>query len=196
MTIRTLTTAAALTLATAAATPALADAERYVLDSSHSQIVFSYNHLGFSTSYGMFSGFEGEISFDREEPSASSVSVAFPVRSMLTGWEARFEHFMSADFFDAAEDEMVTFTSTAIEVTSDTTALITGDLTLNGVTQEVVLDATLNQTGDHPMEGKPWAGFEATTTLLRSDFNVGAFAPYVSDEVEVRISIEAMKADA
>ncbi|AUC51919.1 hypothetical protein CDO87_01335 [Sagittula sp. P11] len=169
--------------------------EAWTLDPSHSQIVFTYNHLGYSTGTGMFSGFEGTIDWDAEDPAASSVSVSFPVMSMLTGWEARFEHFMSPDFFDASEDEMVTFESTSIEVTGEDTALITGDLTLNGVTKEVVLDAKLNQQMDHPMEGKPWAGFDATTTLVRSDYNVGAFAPYVSDEVEVSISIEAMKAD-
>ena len=175
--------------------PAFAATETYVLDPSHSQIVFNYSHLGFSTSYGMFSGFDGTIAFDQEDPAASSVSVSFPVRTMLTGWEGRFEHLMGGDFFGADEDEMVTFESTGIEVTGDTTALITGDLTLNGVTKSVVLDATLNQAGDHPMEGKPWAGFSATTTLVRSDFEVGAFAPYVSDEVEVMISVEAMKAE-
>lgn len=176
-------------------TPAFATSETYVLDASHSQIVFSYDHLGYSTTYGMFSGFEGEIAFDQTDPAASSVSVSFPVRTMLTGWEARFEHFMSADFFGASDDEMVTFVSTGIEVTGENSALITGDLTLNGITKAVVLDATLNQSGDHPMEAKPWAGFAATTTLLRSDFEVGAFAPFISDEVDVMISIEAMKAE-
>ena len=185
---------AAAFLATTA-TAALAEPEAYTIDSSHSQIIFSYNHLGYSTGYGMFSGFEGEIMYDAEDPANSSVTVSMPVMSMLTGWEARFDHFMSEDFFAATEDEMVTFTSTSIEVTGDNTALITGDLTLNGVTKEVVLDAVLNQAGDHPMEGKPWAGFSATTTLIRSDFEVGAFAPYVSDEVAVQISFEAMKAE-
>ena len=182
-------------IAALAAAPAFAEAEKYTVDASHAQIVFSYNHLGFSTGYGMFSGYDGEIMFDQAEPAASSVSVSFPVRSMLTGWEARFEHFMSADFFDAADDEMISFASTGIEVTGETTALITGDLTLNGVTKPVVLDGVLNQAGDHPMEGKPWAGFSATTTLLRSDFNLGAFAPFISDEVQVQISLEAMKAE-
>ncbi len=186
---------AAAVLATSFAAPAIASTENYVLDASHSQILFSYNHLGYSTTWGMFSGFEGEIAFDQEDPAASSVNVSFPVRSMFTGWEARFNHFMDEDFFGADEDEMVTFTSTGIEVTGDTTALITGDLTLNGITKSVVLDATLNQTGDHPMQEKPWAGFDATTTLLRSDFEVGAFAPFVSDEVEVMISIEASIAE-
>lgn len=179
----------------AAATVATADAEKYVLDASHSQIVFSYNHLGFSTTYGMFSGFDGEVMFDQEDPASSSVSVSMPVKSMFTGWEARYGHLMSPDFFDASDDELVSFSSTGIEVTGENTAHITGDLTINGVTKSVVLDAKLNAAGDHPQAGKPWAGFDATTTLLRSDYNVGAFAPWISDEVSVMISIEAMKAD-
>lgn len=188
-------TLSAAALLAAVSTTAIAAPEAYTLDASHSQIVFNYNHLGYSTSYGMFSGFNGEIQFDQEDPAASSVAVSFPVMSMLTGWEERFAHFMSPDFFDGTDEEMVTFTSTSIEVTGDNTALITGDLTLNDVTKSVVLDAKLNQIGDHPMAGKPWAGFDATTTLLRSDYNLGQFAPFVSDEVQVMISVEAMKAE-
>ena len=178
--------------------PAFAAPVTYTIDSSHAQIVFTYDHVGYSTGFGMFSGFGGEVVFDAEAPAASTVSVSFPVRSMLTGWEARFEHFMSPDFFDAAEDEMVTFTSTAVEVTGDTTGKITGDLTLNGVTKPVVLDATLNKSEPYPVppfEGKPAVGFSATTTVLRSDFGVGAFAPFVSDEVKIQISFEAMAAE-
>lgn len=184
----------ALVAATLAA-PAFAEAENYVLDPSHSQIVFSYNHLGYSTSYGMFGGIEGQIAFDQANPAASSVQVAFPVTTMLTGWQARFDHFMSPDFFGATEDKTVSFKSTAIEVTGEKTAKITGDLTLNGVTKSVTLDAALTQAGEHPMEKKPWAGFTGTTTLLRSDYKLDMFAPYVSDEVQVMISVEAMKAD-
>jgi polyisoprenoid-binding protein YceI len=182
-------------IAALAAAPAFAAPEKYTLDPSHSQIVFSYNHLGFSTTYGMFSGINGEIMFDQEDPAASSVSVSFPVRSMLTGWEERFTHFMSPEFFNAADDTaMVTFASTAIEVTGDATANITGDLTINGVTKPVVLAATLNQATTHPFANAPWAGFSATTTILRSDFNLGLFAPNVGDEVQISISIEAQKA--
>ena len=182
---------AASLLTAATATTATAEAVKYDLDASHSQILFSYQHLGFSTTWGMFSGFEGEIMFDEADPSASSVSVSMPLESMFTGWEGRFGHFMSPDFFNAQGGEMVSFTSTGIEVTGDATANITGDLSVNGVTKSVVLDAVLNQAATNPMAQKPWLGFNATATLLRSDFNLGKFAPNVSDEVEVQISIEA-----
>lgn len=186
--------AVAALIAAVTAAPAFAEAEKYTLDASHSQIVFSYNHLGFSTTYGMFSGFNGEIMFDQANPAASSVTVSFPVKTMLTGWQERFDHFMTPDFFGATDEEMVTFTSTAIEVTGEKTAKITGDLTLNEVTKSVVLDAVMNQAGEHPMAKAPWAGFSATTTLIRSEYNLGQFAPFVGDEVQVMISIEAQKA--
>lgn len=174
--------------------PMLLAADTYVLDASHSQVLFSYNHFGFSTTYGMFSGFEGEIAYDQNDPAASSVSVSMPVKSMFTGWEQRDGHFMSAEFFNAKDGDLVTFSSTSITVTGDNTANITGDLSMNGVTKSVVLAAKLNRAGNNPLMNKEWLGFDATTTLKRSDFGLGAYAPAVSDEVEVTISVEAAKA--
>lgn len=174
-------------------TPAFAEPVKYDLDASHAQVVFGYTHFGYSTTWGMFSGFSGEIMFDEADPAASSVSVSMATNSMFTGWEERLSHFMSPDFFGDNAETMITFTSTSIEVTGEDTALITGDLTLNGVTKPVTLDAKLNAQGDHPMQGKPWLGFDATTTLKRSDFDLGKFAPAVSDDVSVMISIEAGK---
>ncbi|WP_010139258.1 YceI family protein [Oceanicola sp. S124] len=191
--MKSLLLGSALTLASAAG--ALAAPVTYTLDNTHTQIVFQYNHLGFSTGFGMFSGFDGTIQFDADEPANSSVEVAFPAASLLTGIDARTTHFLTEDFFGAEANDTVSFVSTAIEVTGEDTGLITGDLTINGITKEVVLDAKLNQLGEHPMEGKQWAGFDATATVLRSDFDMGMFAPYVSDEVEVTISIEAMQAE-
>jgi len=182
-------------LATLAAAPAVAAPEAFNLDASHSQVIFSYNHLGYSTTFGMFSGFEGEIMFDQENPANSSVNVSMPTSSIFTGWEQRDGHFTSPDLLNAAAHDIVTFSSTAIEVTGEDTALITGDLTLNGITQSVVLDAKLNKIAPHPRAEKLWAGFDATTTLIRSDFGAGMAAPFVSDEVEVTISIEAEKAE-
>lgn len=185
-------TAAALALVAA---PVFAAPKAYTLDPSHSQVVFSYTHLGFSTTSNMFAGITGDIAFDQESPAGSSVSVSFPARSLFTGWDARYQDFMGERFFNAKDDEVITFKSTGIEVTGEKTAKITGDLTLNGVTKSVVLDAKLNGAREHPSYKKPWAGFDATTTLLRSDYNLGLFAPYVSDEVAVHISIEASAAE-
>jgi polyisoprenoid-binding protein YceI len=176
------------------ATAAVADTTEYKLDASHSQIVFTYNHLGYSTTTGVYSGFDGTIMFDDADASASSVDVSFPTDGLYTGWAERTAHFLGDDFFGAEANPTISFTSTGIEVTGEATGLITGDLTINGITKSIVLDATMTQMGDHPMAKTPWAGFEATTTVLRSEFDMGMFAPYVSDEVEVAISIEAMKA--
>lgn len=182
-------------LAFGLASAAAAAPETYTLDPSHSQIVFSYNHLGFSTTTGMFSGFEGTIRFDAEDPAASSVEVAFPTASLITGWDERTAHFLTADFFGAEEAPEISFTSTAIEVTGEKTGKITGDLTINGITKPVVLEAEMTQMGEHPMAKAPWVGFNATTAIVRSDFDMGQFAPFIGDEVSVSISIEAMKAE-
>lgn len=182
-------------LAFGLASAAAAAPETYTLDPSHSQIVFSYSHLGFSTTTGMFSGFEGTIRFDAEDPAASSVEVAFPTASLITGWDERTAHFLTADFFGAEEAPEISFTSTAIEVTGEKTGKITGDLTINGITKPVVLEAEMTQMGEHPMAKAPWVGFNATTTIARSDFDMGQFAPFIGDEVSVSISIEAMKAE-
>ncbi len=192
---RLLTSAAALAVLTA--TPALADAELYRLDASHSQIVFSWDHLGLSTTYGMFSGFEGEIMFDADDPANSSVSVSMPTTSMFTGWEQRDAHLLSDDFFAAAEGDVISFESTGIEVTGEDTAAITGNLTIGGETVEVVLETELNAAGPSPlpqMNGALVAGFDATATLSRTAFGLGAFTPFVGDEVTVNISIEAIRA--
>ncbi|MEP5729796.1 MAG: YceI family protein [Sulfitobacter sp.] len=174
---------------------AAAEAVAYKLDPPHSQALFTYDHNGFSTTFGIFSGFEGDILFDSEKPEESSVSVSIPVQSLFTGWEARFEHFMSDAFFNASETDLVTFQSTSIRITGKDQAIITGDLTLNGVTNSVDLDAELNLQGTHRRSGVSWLGFDATTTLLRTDYGLGLAAPSVSDEVEIVISIEAGAAE-
>ena len=171
-------------------------ADAYEFDASHSQIIFSYNHLGFSTTYGMFSGFDGKAMLDMDDISKSSVSLEINVGDLLmTGWEGRDGHFKSADFFNVENFPIATFTSTSVEPTGEKTAKITGDLTILDQTKSIVLDAKLNQVGKHPQSQKDWAGFDASVTLIRSDFNLGKFAPFVSDEVDVKISVEMGKAE-
>lgn len=183
-------TAIALMATSAAAAP-----EKYTLDPAHSQVMFTYEHLGYSTTFNMLAGWEGEIMFDAENPAASSVNVSIPVMLLYTGWEERFNHMMSPEFFSAKDGDLITFKSTSIEVTGDDDAIITGDLTINGMTKSVQLETELNQRGQHPMAGKDWLGFEVETKIKRSDFGLGMLAPNISDELDVEISIEAGKAE-
>jgi len=190
-----LTTALATGLSAALATASTAEPQRFTLDPSHSQILFSFDHFGLSTTWNMFSGFEGEIQYDEANPENSAVEVSIPVLSMFTGWEARYEHIMGDAKFAAQEGDLITFVSTDITVTGEGKGQIVGDLTINDITQTVTLDATLNGTGAMPfgpLAGTPMVGFSASTTLLRSDYGLGAFAPAVSDELAVQISIEAI----
>lgn len=187
--------AAAASAAGAAAAPA--DPEiggTYTFDPEHSQIVFSYDHMGFSKSHGFVNGVTGSVTLDKADPSKSTVEASFPLGSLRTIAASLDTHIMGDDFFKgAAADTAVTFKSTSVKIEGDDEAKVTGDLTLNGVTKPVTLDVELKKAGAHPMTGKPAVGFDIETKIKRSDFNLGAFAPAVSDEVEIDIAVEASK---
>lgn len=162
----------------------------YKFDASHAQILFSYNHLGYSTTYGLLSGFDGTATIDQGDISSASVKLEIKMDTLLTGWAGRDAHFKAPDFFNVAKFPVATFVSKSVQSSDGKTAKITGDLTIAGMTKEIVLDAKLNKIGKHPMKNKGWAGFDASTTLKRSDFGLGKHAPFVSDEVDIKISIE------
>lgn len=182
--------AAALGLALAAPTVA---AEDYVFDKSHTQILFEYDHLGFSTTQGSFGEWDGTLTIDVDDPAASQVEITIQAASLDTGFADRNAHLMSPDFFNVEAHPTATFVSTAVEQTGENTLAVTGDLTLLGTTQPVTLDVVINAHDAHPMSGHTTLGFTATTTVMRSEFGLGLFAPAVGDEVEIRISGEATR---
>ena len=185
---------AALTLMGASA--AIAAPASYEFDPSHSQVVFEYSHMGFSDSTGIINGVTGKLMLDADDASTASVEATIPLSGLTSVWPQLDEHLFGADFFNTDPAQAVaSFKSTKVELEGDDGAKVTGDLTLNGVTKEVVLDVDLNQISPNPMSGKETAGFSAETTIKRSDFNLGKFAPAVEDEVEIDISIEAVKAE-
>lgn len=192
--IRTLAAAAVSALALSAAAPAAqAEPQSWVFDPSHTHILFFVDHFGMSDIQGEFLGFEGELLVDEENPENSSLTVTIDITSLDTGYEPRDEHFLSGDFFDAEAFPQATFTSTSVEPTSETTATVTGDLTIKGNTAPVTLAVTLNGLmDDHPiLEGtQRFAGFTAEGTVLRSDYGVDGFVPAVADEVVLRIETE------
>ncbi|NVJ92315.1 MAG: polyisoprenoid-binding protein [Methylocystaceae bacterium] len=170
---------------------AQADPLTYGFDKDHSSIEFHVNHFGYSNFQAEFGGFDGELVFDQDKPEASNVSVTIDVKSIDTGVAKLDAHLKSADFFDVAKYPTMTFKSKSIKVTGKNTGEITGDLTLHGVTKEVVLQTILNKAAVHPMTKKEHVGFSATTTIKRSDFGIKTFIPAIGDEVKINIEIEA-----
>ena len=188
MRIRLLSAAALLAFAAA---PAFAAPVTYKIDPTHTIVLAQWNHFGFSNPSASFGNVEGTLVYDAADVARSSVEVTLPL-SGLEGFSAKFnEHLRSADFFDAAKFPKATFKSTKVEAAGEGKLKVTGDLTIKDITRPVVLDVTLNKAADHPMTKAPTIGFDATTTLSRTEFGVGNYAPAVSDEVELRITTEA-----
>lgn len=189
-----LTLAAGLLAGTALAPAALAQ-EAWTIDNSHTHILFMVDHFGMSTIHGEFEDFTGELIIDRDTPENSSVVIAIDPASLDTGWADRDAHFTGADFFDVEAFPEVAFVSTGITMTGQSTMDIAGDLTIKGITHPVVLAAQLNGVmDDHPLiDGtQPLAGFSATTTVLRSDYGMDLFTPFVADEVTIEIEMEVI----
>lgn len=174
-----------------AAVPALAAPVSYKIDPSHTDVLATWSHFGYSNPSAHFGQAEGTIVYDADDVSASSVEVTLPLAGLNSFTAAFDEHLRNADFFDAAKFPAARFKSTKVEAAGAGKLKVTGDLTIKDVTKPVVLDVTLNSAGEHPMKKVPAIGFDATTTLSRTEFGVGKYAPAVSDEVRIRITTEA-----
>lgn len=183
------------------ATPGAKDVTRvtagtYKADPGHSLIGWTVDHLGFNDYFGIFGDVSGTLVIDPAKPSDAKVDVAIPVASVTTANAGLSKHLLKpaapggkADFF-GENPAAAHFVSTAVAVTG-TTAKITGDLTLNGVTKPVTLNAEFTGAGKTPpfMGGKEVVGFRATSTIKRSDFGVAYGIPMVSDEVALKITV-------
>ncbi len=164
----------------------------YKIDANHTSVVASWSHFGFANPIANFGQVDGFITYDPANVGTSKVEVTIPLAG-LDSHVADFDaHLRSADFFDAEKYPTITFKSTKVEAAGDNKLRVFGDLTIKGVTKPVVLDTTINKIGDHPMAKRAAAGFDATTTVKRSDFGVDKYAPNVSDNVTLRITTEAM----
>ncbi|BDX17736.1 UPF0312 protein [Halopseudomonas aestusnigri] len=172
----------------------LAQAADYQIDKQgqHASVNFKISHLGYSWIYGRFNDFDGSFSWDAAEPEASSVNVTLNTASVDTNHAERDKHIRSADFLNVEEHGTATFTSTGVEMTGDNTAKVTGDLTLNGVTKPVVLDARFIGEGDDPWGGYR-AGFDATTTLKLADFGITYNLGPASETVDLIITVEGIR---
>ena len=169
----------------------------YKIDPGHTNVLASWNHFGFSNPSANFGQADGTLVYDADNVAASSVRVTLPLTGLSALADQFYEHLTSDKWFDAAKYPSATFTSTKVEAAGEGRLKVTGDLTIKGVTKPVVLDVTLNKSGEGNNGGAK-IGFDATATIKRTDFGLGMAAPMVSDEVKLRITTEANapKADA
>ena len=178
----------------ALAVPALAQAEpmAYNLDTNHSRVWFDVDHQGFTAIRGMFRDFNGQFMFDDEDLSASSVDVSIDAASIDMFHDGLNNHLKTDDFFGVETNPAITFTSTSVESLGGDRLRVTGDFTMLGQTQPVVLEAVHNLTG--PVRGGATKiGFSASGTLDRTDFGMNFGAPNIGAEVSFNIEIEATR---
>lgn len=167
----------------------------YTADPNHTLVVWTLNHLGFSPYTGIFGSVTGTLTLDPKHPNSAKVDVTIPVSKVTTASGGLTQHLLrpgkdggKPDFFGADPGD-ARFVSTSV-VARGQTARITGNLTLNGVTRPVTLDASFYGAGKMApqMGGKENVGFRATGTILRSQFGLGFGIPMVGDEVKLDIA--------
>lgn len=169
------------------ATPSFA-ADEFTIDPVHSWLNFSVNHGGFAAAHGRFGDVSGTILFDQDDVTNSFVSVEIKASSIDTNHEARNGHLISPDFFNTAEFPTLTFQSTSIKQTGENTGLVTGELTMIGVSKPITLDVTFNK-----IEGDK-VGFSATLEIVPADFGMSKVAGFgMGPSVQITIDIEAKK---
>lgn len=174
------------------ASAAFAAPETYVVDGSHTYPRFSYSHLGFSTQLSRFNTTTGKVVFDKAAKTGS-VDIEIDAKSVDTGSTLFNQHIQGEDFLDTAKYPKAMFKSTNVVFEGDKPTKIEGNLTIKGVTKPVILTVTSFQAMPHPMQKKDAIGANAYTTIKRSEFNAGKYAPNVGDEVRIDIAIEAIK---
>jgi polyisoprenoid-binding protein YceI len=168
----------------------------WALDPSHTEIGFTVRHL-VSKVRGKFETFEGTIT-SADDVTASAVNVSIDLASVNTGTADRDAHLRSGDFFNAEENPKMTFVSTNIVEKGEGEFVVTGDLTIKGVTKSVDLATEFLGEGGDPWGGTR-VGLEASTTISRKDFGIdfnipvdGADKLMIGDKITINIVAEAV----
>ena len=167
-------------------------ADTYTIDTAgaHASINFRTSHLGFSWLTGRFDTFSGSFDYDPANPEAGSVTVDIDAGSLNSNHAERDNHLRSADFFDVANHPKASFVSTGIKQTGDKTAVITGDLTIRGVTKSVDIETSYVGGGDDPWGGHR-QGFTGTTSIIPADF--GMPHGVAKGTVEITLEVEGIR---
>ena len=173
-----------------------AEAVRYTPDKWHTRIYFTVSHMGLSNYGGRFIEYDIQFMFDEENMENSSIEVAVPVSGIDTFSPELNSKMPNPEFFDTGNHPHIYFKSTAIEQTGATTAQMTGDLTIKGVTLPITFDVTFNQKVMHPYFKINNAGFTAIATLDNRAYGVNPLPDWMlAPTVDVRIEMEAFEGD-
>lgn len=166
----------------------------YAADPNHTLVVWEVEHFGFSRYSGIFGDVSGTLAIDPANPAAAKLDVTIPVGKVITANAGLTAHLLRAgkdggkpDFFGPAPADAKFVSTKVLLGKGGDKATVTGNLTLNGVTKPVTLNAEFHGAGENPFNKKPTIGFEATGTIKRSDFGVLYGIPVVSDEVALKI---------
>ena len=175
-------------------TPSIGSAaDLYDIDDVKSRIFFEVDDHGYSKAIGEFRKFKGQIYLDELNPERTQVALEINIRSLYMGDQELARALMRLPYFDADNYPTATFKSKKIDIIGDDVARVTGDLTIAGTTRMVALDVKKNFVGLHPREQKHIAGFSITGAINRSDFHIIEDIPLVSDRVDIRAEIEAIR---
>lgn len=175
-----------------AAAPALQAADSYVIDATHTFAVFEWDHFGLSRHTAKFTTVTGPITLDLAGKTGSA-DITIDVASVNSGVAKLDDHLKSPDFFDVAKFPTIHYKSKAFRFDADRLVAIDGDLTVHGVTKPLTLKVDRFVCKDHPMKKVPSCGADASATIKRTEFGVGTYAPAVSDEINLRLEVEAQK---
>lgn len=181
-----------LLIATLFSATAYAAPETYNIDPTHTLPRFEYSHFGYSTQLSRFDKTSGAITLDRAAKKGA-VDVVIDATSVNTGYALFNQHIQAADYFDTEMFPTITFKSNKMQFKGDQPVAVEGTLTIKGISKPVTLTLTSFHCMPHPMLKKDACGANATTTVKRSDFDMGKNVPYVSDEVKLTIPVEAIK---
>ncbi len=166
-----------------------ASAETYQVDSIHSYILFRVKHLGIGYTYGQFIGVTGSFVFDAPKGAGNEIQMKVVAKNIFTGDTKRDNHLRSPDFFDAEQFPWITFSGKLARKIKDRQYLMTGELTILGVTRPVRAEVTETGHGKDP-QGKQRRGFETRFTVKRSEFGMNFMLGSISDTVDLTISVE------
>ena len=177
-----------------AAPLAFAQSSTWTSDAAHSEVDFSIKHLSISNVHGRFGHVTSTIVLNEGDIAKSTVTASIDVAALDTGESARDNHLKTDAFFDVAKFPTATFSSTSVTKNGGNLK-VAGNFTLHGVTKPIVLDVEGPSAAVTGMDKKPHAGFEATTTISRTAFGIGASFPeaVLSDAVKITIELEAVK---